>query len=394
MSRGAHRLSFLQENPEVSYIAIVLASLVAAPFLQRLIGTILLRFTIRRAETVVDDLVVDALRPYRFVYAIPATLAYFLADWLSAYGYEVRLFSGLALVVIATETGIKVLSAAAAVIRHRAGEKGVSSTGFIDLLKILVVLFAIAVAAAITIDTDLLTLLGGLGAATAVAGFIFKDTLHSIFASMKIASWGLIREGDWIYVPSFNADGPVEHIGLYDIKVRNWDLTTSLIPTHRILEVANTNFASMQRDARARRIQETFLFDVTSVRLCDRELLDRLKAVTLIEDLVAAKIEALGDNDNPGYDPELATEVATNFELFTVYLDRYLRTRKDLNTKQRFVLIRTLAPTAHGIPLDIFAFVRQTDLIGFSNVQTSIFNHMLAMIGLFDLRLHQTAMEH
>jgi len=257
-----------------------------------------------------------------------------------------------------------------------------------------VVLFAIAVAAAITIDTDLLTLLGGLGAATAVAGFIFKDTLHSIFASMKIASWGLIREGDWIYVPSFNADGPVEHIGLYDIKVRNWDLTTSLIPTHRILEVANTNFASMQRDARARRIQETFLFDVTSVRLCDRELLDRLKAVTLIEDLVAAKIEALGDNDNPGYDPELATEVATNFELFTVYLDRYLRTRKDLNTKQRFVLIRTLAPTAHGIPLDIFAFVRKTDLIGFSNVQTSIFNHMLAMIGLFDLRLHQTAMEH
>lgn len=386
-------MSFLQENPEVSFIAIVMVALVAAPYLQRLIGTVLLRLTIRRADTVVDDLIVDALRPYRFVYAIPATLAYFLADWLSTYGYEARLVSGLALVFIATETGIKVLSAAAAVIRHRAGEKGVSSTGFIDLLKILVVLFAIAFAAAITIDTDLLTLLGGLGAATAVAGFIFKDTLHSIFASMKIASWGLIREGDWIYVPSFNADGPVEHIGLYDIKVRNWDLTTSLIPTHKVLEVANTNFASMQRDARARRIQETFMFDVTSVRLCDRKLLDRLKAVPLLEDLVAAKLEALGEHDSPGYNHELATEAGTNFELFAVYLDRYLRTRKDLNTKQRFVLIRTLAPNQHGIPLDIFAFVRKTDLIGFSNVQTNIFNHILSMIGLFDLRLHQAAME-
>jgi miniconductance mechanosensitive channel len=383
---------FLQQNSELSFIVVVVLAVAASPVIQRLIGRVALRVAIR-TETVIDDLIVDALRPFRFAYAIPTALAFFLADWLAPYDYETRLLSGLLLVFIAAETGVKVLSAAAAVIRHRSGEQGVSSTGYIDLFKILVVLLAIAFAAAITIDTDLLTLLGGLGAATAVAGFIFKDTLHSIFASIKIASWGLIREGDWIYVPSFNADGPVEHIGLYDIKVRNWDLTTSLIPTHKVLEVANTNFASMQRDARARRIQDTFMFDVTSVRLCDRELLDRLKKISLIEDLVVSKIEALGEHDGPGHDPELASTVATNFELFATYLDRYLRSRKDLNTRQRFVLIRTLAPTERGIPLDIFAFVRKTDLIGFSNVQTSIFNHMLTMVGLFDLRLHQTAME-
>ena len=384
--------SLIQENSGLSFIVIVTFALAVSPFVQRLIGRVALRIAIR-TETVVDDLIVDAMRPFRFVYAIPAALAYFLAEHAAPYGYEVRLISGLLLVFIAAETGVKVLRAVAAVIRHRSGEKGVSSTGYIDLLKILVVLLAIAFAAAITIDTDLLTLLGGLGAATAVAGFIFKDTLHSIFASIKIASWGLIREGDWIYVPSFNADGPVEHIGLYDIKVRNWDLTTSLIPTHKVLEVANTNFASMQRDARARRIQETFMFDVTSVRLCDRELLERLKAVPLIEDLVVSKIEVLGDRDGPGHDPELASTIATNFELFAAYLDRYLRSRKELNVRQRFVLVRTLAPTERGIPLDIFAFVRKTDLIGFSGVQTSIFNHMLAMVGLFGLRLHQTAME-
>jgi miniconductance mechanosensitive channel len=383
---------FFQQNSELSFIVVVVLAVAASPFIQRLIGRVALRVAIR-TETVIDDLIVDALRPFRFTYAIPTALAFFLADWLAPYDYETRLLSGLLLVFIAAETGVKVLSATAAVIRHRSGEQGVSSTGYIDLLKILVVLLAIAFAVAITIDTDLLTLLGGLGAATAVAGFIFKDTLHSIFASIKIASWGLIREGDWIYVPSFNADGPVEHIGLYDIKVRNWDLTTSLIPTHKVLEVANTNFASMQRDARARRIQDTFMFDVTSVRLCDRELLDRLKKISLIEDLVVSKIEALGEHDGPGHDPELASMVATNFELFATYLDRYLRSRKDLNTRQRFVLIRTLAPTERGIPLDIFAFVRKTDLIGFSNVQTSIFNHMLTMVGLFDLRLHQTAME-
>jgi miniconductance mechanosensitive channel len=380
------------QNPVLALAVALVAAVVLSLFLQRAIGRVALRLAIR-TESVVDDLIVDALRPFRFVHALPAALAFFLSGHAEPYDYGVRLISGLVLVVIAAETGVKVLSAVAAVIRHRSGEKGVSSTGYIDLLKIFVVLLAIALAAAITIDTDLLTLLGGLGAATAVAGFIFKDTLHSIFASIKIASWGLIREGDWIYVPSFNADGPVEHIGLYDIKVRNWDLTTSLIPTHKILEVANTNFASMQRDARARRIQETFMFDVTSVRLCDRELLDRLKVVRFIEDLVASKIEALGGRDGPGHDPDLASTVATNFELFAAYVDGYLRSRKDLNTKQRFVLIRTLAPTDRGIPLDIFAFVRKTDLIGFSNVQTSIFNHLLAMIGLFDLRLHQVVMQ-
>ena len=385
-------MNLLQESPGISFVLVVVVALIASPLLQRLIGRVALRVAIR-TETVIDDLIVDALRPFRFVYAIPAALAFFLANLASPYEYAARLVSGLILVFLAGETGVKVLGAIAAVIRHRSGEKGVSSTGYIDLLKIAVVLLSIAFAAAITIDTDLLTLLGGLGAATAVAGFIFRDTLHSIFASIKIASWGLIREGDWIYVPSFNADGPVEHIGLYDIKVRNWDLTTSLIPTHKVLEVANTNFASMQRDARARRIQETFMFDVSSVRLCDRELLERLKAIPVIEDLVAEKLEALGDRDSAGYDPDLAGKVATNFELFATYVDRFLRARKDLNTRQRFVLVRTLAPSERGIPLDIFAFVKKTDLIGFSNVQTEIFNHLLVMIGLFDLRLHQAAME-
>jgi len=402
--KGANRLSFLQENPEVSYITLVLGMLVAAPFLQRLIGTVLLRFTIRREDTVVDDLIVDALRPYRFVYAIPWSIAYFLSDWVPNYGYEARLISGLALIIVATEAGIKALSAAAAVIRHRAGAKGVSSTGFIDLFKVLLVLIAIAFAAAITVDTDLMTLLGGLGAATAVAGFIFKDTLHSIFASMQIASWGLIKEGDWFEFPAYKADGIVEHIGLYHIKVRNWDLTTAIVPTHKALEVASTNYASMQVEARARRIQATFRFDVKSVHLCDRDLLSRLKRIPLITDVVDTKISVLGDKDGPGHDPELSCEIATNFELFAVYVEQYLRQHKDLFTKERptsnvvlelseFVLVRTLAPTEHGVPLEIFASSKEVDLIRFSKVQSRIFNHMLSMIGLFDLRLHQTAME-
>lgn len=383
---------FIQANPEFSFVALVLVAFVASPFVQRLIGRTALKAAIR-TETVVDDLIVDALRPYRFVYAAPAAVAFIFADWVAPYDYAARLFSGLLLIYLGVETVIKALAALAAVIRQRSGARGVSSTGYIDLLKILTVIVGIAIAASITIDTDVVTLLGGLGAATAVLGFIFKDTLHAIFASMQIASWNLIREGDWVSVPAFSADGTVEHIGLYHIKVRNWDLTTSLVPTHRVLEVANINFASMQSEARARRIQERFLFDVDSIRLCDRALLDRLQEIALISDLVAEKTQALSERDDPGSDPSIAAQVSTNFELFSVYVDRYLRTRKDVHQKRLYILVRALAPTHHGLPLDIWAFARETDLIGFSQIQSSIFNHLVAMIGVFDLRLYQLRLE-
>jgi miniconductance mechanosensitive channel len=391
MRGGETVSSFFQENSALSFIVIVTSTIIASPFIQRLIGFAALRIAIR-TETVIDDLIVDALRPYRFVYAIPTALAYFLADWLAPHAYEVRVVSGLISIFLAVETANKMMNAMASVIRHRSGAKGVSSTGYIDILKILTVLVGIIAAGSVVVDTDLITLIGGVGAATAVLGLIFKDSLHSIFASIKIASWNLIREGDWLVVPNFGADGTVEHIGLYDIKVRNWDLTTVLVPTHSVLEVANTNFTSMQ-DTRARRLYETFSFDIGSVRVCDRALLERLKDVPLISDIISEKIEALGESDDPGTDPRLAPVITTNFEIFSAYVERYLRSREDVHQKRHYIMIRTTAPTRHGVPMEIFAFLREVSLVPFSSIQTSIFNHLLAMIGVFDLRLHQSLAE-
>ena len=385
-------IQLIKLYPYEIYIGVVIFAVVVSPFLHTLFGRIAFRIAMR-TETVIDDLLIDALRPFRFIYALPVGLAFFLAHMVGPYAYGARLVSGLILVYFVVDTVIKLLNGIAAIIRHKSGAKGVSSTGYIDILKIVVILAGIAFAASISIETDILTLLSGLGAAAAILGFIFKDTLHAIFASMKIASWNLIREGDWIAVPNFNADGFVVHIGLYDIKVRNWDLTTSLIPTHKVLEVANTNYSSMQLEARARRIQEKFLIDIETIQICDRPLLEKLSQIDLISDLVAEKLLILSDIDDPTVNAGCVASVSTNYELFKTYVERYLQTRDDVHQKQNFILIRTLAPTHHGLPLDIFAFTRETDLVGFSNIQTSIFNHFIAMIVLFDLRLYQTHME-
>lgn len=380
--------SIIELHPGYTYGIVVVIAMLVSPFLQALVGRTALRLAIH-TESVIDDLFVDALRPFRFVHALPVGLAFFLAQLAEPYAYQARLASGLLLIALTIETIIKVLSGTAAVIRHRSGHEGTSSTGYIDLVKILVVISGVVFAASITIETDVLTLVGGLGAATAVLGFIFKDTLHAIFASIKIASWNLIREGDWISVPNFDADGTVVHIGLYEIKVRNWDLTTVLVPTHLVLEVATTNYRNMQKQARARRIHEKLLIDIETIRLCDRSLLEKLTQLELISDIVAEKLEILANFDDPDNDPQCAASVLTNVELFRVYIDRYLRTREDLHQRQNFILVRALGPSRHGFPLDIFAFTRQTGFVDFANVQTSILTHLLAMITLFDLRLYQ-----
>ena len=380
--------SIIELYPGYTYVIVVVIASLVSPFLQAMVGRVALRIAIH-TETVVDDLVVDALRPFRFVYAIPVGLAFFLAHLAEPYAYEARLVSGLLLIGLTVETTIKFLSGTAAVIRHKSGDMGTSSTGFIDILKILVIIAGVFLAASITIETDVVTLVGGLGAATAVLSFIFRDTLHAIFCSMKIASWQLIREGDWISVPSFDADGIVEHIGLYDIKVRNWDLTTVLIPTNQVLDVATTNYRNMQVNAKARRIHENLLINIETIRLCDRPLLEKLAQVELISDIVAEKLEILAKFDGLDSAPQCAESVSTNFELFRIYIDRYLRSRKDLHQKQHFILVRALGPSRHGFPLDIFAFTRETSFVDFANVQTSILSHLVAMITMFDLKLYQ-----
>lgn len=385
-------MSLLQENPGISFILIVAVALVASPFLQRLIGRVALRVAIR-TETVVDDLIVDGLRPFRFVYVLPACLGFFLSDWVAPYDYEARLVSGLALIILGVEFTIKILGAIAAVIRHKAGVRGVSSTGYIDLLKIVAVLVGLAIAASITLDTELSRIIAGLGAATAVAGFIFRDTLHSLFVGIKIASFDLIREGDWLSVPSFDADGSVEHIGLYDIKIRNWDQTTSLIPTHKVLEVANRNYSSMQNEARARQLVAKILFDLDSVRLCDRELLERLKQVPLVADVALEKLESLSEEGTDLTFLRADNDNCTNYDLFQMYVDRYLRKRPDLHQKRFYILVRTLEPSIHGLPMQIFAYARETGMIDFSNIQSSIFSHLVVMSRAFDLKLFQHQLE-
>jgi miniconductance mechanosensitive channel len=149
----------------------------------------------------------------------------------------------------------------------------------------------------------------------------------------------------------------------------------------------------MQNEAKARQLVAKLMFDLDSVRLCDQDLLNRLKEVSLVSDIAAEKLKSISDHSVAATDPEAAPDTTTNYDLFRIYVERYLRQRSDLHQKRYYILVRTLEPEAYGLPMQIFAYTRETGLIDFSNTQSSTLSHLIVMARIFGLNLFQNQLK-
>ncbi|MGV7223492.1 MAG: mechanosensitive ion channel domain-containing protein [Nitrospinales bacterium] len=379
--------SFINSHPLSSYLIAVFISGALSPLLRMLIGR--LAFTIAiRTETVVDDLIVDALRPFRFVYVLPVAIGLFLVQMAHPYTYTAKIIWGLLFIILVIDTVSKLLNGLGEILRHKAGSTSSSYAGIIDIAKLGVVILGFAVIIAIFFETSPLTLLSGIGAFAAVLMLIFKDTMLSIIANIQIASWNHFREGDWIIVPAFGADGIVERIGLYDIKLRNWDMTTSLIPTHKILYVETKNYRSMQ-ESRARHIKRSLHIDLDTVHFCDRPLLERLVKVDHIAEEANLLLKPFMDEVADRKDFSTSITGKTNLDMFRLYADKYLRQHDGIHQKKRLILVRDREPGPEGLPVQIWAFTKKVDLPGYEATQSSIFSHLIGVLYLFDLKIFQ-----
>jgi len=379
--------SFTNSHQLTSYLIAVFISCAVSPLLRMLIGR--LAFTIAiRTETVVDDLIVDALRPFRFVYVLPVAIGFFLAQMAHPYTYTAKVVCGLLFIILLIDTIAKILNGFGEILRHKAGSTSVSYSGVIDVAKLGVVILGIAVIIAIFFETSPLALLSGIGAFTAVLMLVFKDTVLAIVANLQNAAWDYFREGDWIIVPEYGADGIIERIGLYDIKLRNWDMTTSLIPTHRILYINTKNYRSMQ-ESRARHIKRSIHIDLDTVHFCDRKLLERLVKIDSIAEEVKNMLKSIVEEytDQKDYSNLIAEK--TNLDMFRLYADKYLRQHIGIHHKKHLILVRDREPGPEGLPVQIWAFTKKVDLPGYEATQSNIFSHLIGMLSLFELKVFQ-----
>lgn len=378
------------ENPIPALGLIFLISLIVFLFTRNIILRGLMAIA-SRSDTKIDDIFIKHLRPYRLAWLSPLLVIYAFANWLPDFGLNIRKVALFLILLVSVISINALLNAFNEVYESRPTFNGVSIQSYLDVAKILIVVLAVILSISLFSGESPLVLLTGLGALTAVLLLIFQDTLLSIVASVQIVAQDLIKEGDWVEIPSYGADGDVVNISLHAIKIQNFDKTYTVIPTYKIVDVAYKNWRGMQQSG-GRRIQRSLLIDMTSIKFCDQEMLERLCQIDLIRNELQERVAAIvsyreahpEQNDSPLDGPQI-----TNTEIFRSYIQAYLRSREDIHQEGMPFLVRTLAPNPTGLPIELYIFARTTDWFKYEAIQSEIIDHLLAAAWHFDLRVFQ-----
>ncbi|HFF8945171.1 TPA: mechanosensitive ion channel family protein [Serratia marcescens] len=236
-----------------------------------------------------------------------------------------------------------------------------------------------------------LLLLSGLGAMTAVLMLVFKDPILGLVAGIQLSANDMLKIGDWLEMPKYGADGAVTDIGLTTVKVRNWDNTVTTIPTYALISDSFKNWRSMSESG-GRRIKRSLNIDTGSVHFLSEEEQRRLQRNPLLHSYLNVKTQELSQHNQ-----EIAVDLAsplngrrlTNLGTLRAYLEAYLRTHPRIHQNMT-LMVRQLAPTPEGLPLEIYAFTNTTIWAEYESIQADIFDHILAVIDEFSLRVHQT----
>lgn len=380
----------LQGNTSLALSAVISLSIVLFFITRFGIARALVNLAARTTSRY-DDILLRNLQPYRMAWLAPLAFIYttaYLFPAQEALVAKISLFFILWLSVI-TLNGL--LNAINDIYESRPSYNGVSIQGYLDIIKLGTVVVGLILSITLMTGESPVVLLTGLGAIAAVLMLIFQSTILSLVASIQIAANDLLKEGDWVEVPSYGADGDVTNINLHTIKIRNFDMTYSIIPTYKIVDVPYRNWRGM-KESGGRRIQRSLLVDMVSIKFCSREMLDRLCKVDLLNNMLVeriAKIDAYQREHADHYDSPLDGPQITNIEIFRAYIVEYLKNRTDIYIEDRPFLVRVLSPGPTGLPVELYIFAKTTDWATYEAIQAEIFDHLLAAAHVFELRVFQ-----
>jgi len=379
--------------PSVGLLGLIIAALIADIVIKRIVVEVV-RTIAKRSKVTWDDALIEHNVVGRIVQLVPGFIIFagvaFVPD-LPEHGAElIRNVAMAYMVLVSTMALTALLGAANTVYSSLPVAKDRPLKGFVQLLQIVVWIFGGVLIVATLIDRSPLILLSGFGAMTAILLLVFKDTILSLVASVQLTAQDMVRVGDWIEMPQFGADGDVVDVQLHTVKVQNWDKTITTIPTHRLISDSFKNWRGMQSTG-ARRIKRSVLIDVSSIRFQSREEIDHFKRFALLKDYIAAKeAELAAYNDALKHEVSEAVNMRrlTNIGTFRAYAESYLQNHPRIH-KGMTLMVRQLGADAHGLPLEIYCFTNTTVWAEYEGIQADIFDHLLAIIPEFGLRIYQ-----
>ena len=265
-----------------------------------------------------------------------------------------------------------------------------SIKGGIQLIQLFAVIVTIIMIASILMNKSPVMLLSGLGAVLAVLILIFQDTILALVSGIQLSTNHMIRLGDWIELPSENVDGVIVDIALHTVKVRNWDMTIVTVPTRKLTVETFINWRGIS-EAGGRRIKRSLRIDMRSVRFLNDDEIARLDEFVLLDDYLNEKRQEIEEWNRAlaekGAKPINGRRI-TNIGTFRIYIDKYLRSLKSINPDLT-MLVRQLQPDSTGLPIEIYCFTKTTDWIEYERIQSDIFDHLLAILPVFGLRVFQ-----
>lgn len=350
---------------------------------------------LERSRTRWDDTLVQRGVFNQLAYLAPAVVLYYGLNFyprLATVGGRVLLaYMVINLVIILS----RLLSAGVDIYQTYPISRRRPIKGYVQLAKMVIFILGAVLAVCTLLNVSPWGILSGIGAMTAVVILVFRDTILSLIASVQIAAYDLVRRGDWIEMPLFGADGDVIDVALHTVQVQNWDKTIVTIPTYKLIEGSFKNWRGMT-EAGGRRIKRSLLIDQTSVRFLDDELLSRFERIERLKPYLDAKREELArDNAALAADGAAALDrrALTNLGTFRAYVAAYLRANVKLRQDMTF-MVRQLPPSPTGLPLEIYVFTNETDWVNYEGIQADLFDHLLAALPYFDLRLFQNPTGH
>jgi len=344
---------------------------------------------VKKTTSTWDDIFLEQRVFTRLSHLAPALVIWFMAGWaLKAYpiwlirvhnlAYIYMVIAGTVVLTSFIEAWHKIYNTLP-ISQHR------HIKGYVQLVKIFVYVVASLVIISVLFKKDIITLLAGLGAMAAVLILVFKDTLLGLVGSIQLSANDMLKVGDWITIPGRSVDGLVTDITLYTVKIQNFDKTIITVPTYSLVNESFQNWKGMEESG-IRQIKRSIYIDMKSIRFPEKELLDKFNSIPFLRAHIASLDKQAAVLENG--DISLQSVRITNLGIFRLYAEDYLRNHPMIDTSQT-VIVRHRPTEGNGLPLEIFAFSKLNQFIPYENVQSELFEHLIAVLNEFGLKVFQ-----
>lgn len=368
---------------------IVILSVIANYFAKKII----LRFIseiVKKTKAKWDNILLEHKVFHKASHIVPAIIIYYFAPSIPNYQDWIEKIALCYIFAIGISALNSLLNAVNDIYSNFKISKTRPIKGLIQVVKIVVFLVGGITLISIVIDKNPLILLSGLGALSAVLMLVFKDSILGFVAGIQLSANDMVRVGDWIEMPKYNADGDVIDITLHTVKVKNWDKTITMIPSYTLISDAFKNWRGMH-DTGGRRIKRSVYIDTTSIKFCTEEMLERFKKIHYLTEYIEKKeeeIAAYNREHNINTESKVNGRSLTNIGTFRVYIQNYLNNHPHIH-KDMIIMVRQLAAGETGLPLEIYCFTNDTKWTFYETVQADIFDHIFAVAPEFELKIFQ-----